>query len=673
LARALGIRDTASTRELLEEARANSPLLLWAGPQLPKARVLASSDDGEWVALKTDSGVEVWSANKHVPTREIRYSGDIQFAKFSPDGRIIAIAQGKNVVLWDISANTNLALRMLNAPFDVTSLGFSPDGQLVIVGCLNGDILIWDVGVDSPEPRLRLHGHRDRVTATAVSEHQRILISGSWDDTVKVWNLTDGTELKTLFGHEDSVLCVALNTRGDLIASAGWDDTIIIWDLESGRKLHALEGHKAAISAVAFSKDGNWIASGSEDRTVRLWDVTKGKHIMTLPGYGDDVTSISFVPSEGPGRLVSGTASGDIRIWDLSQIGQRDELTTLRGHSGAVTMFAFDPRKSQLISASVDHTIRIWDLENRNSIQLPPTQLNNVSAIEFSPDGHQFAWASREPAVHIWDMDAGTSKVLTAAESDQGIRYIAYSPDGKLLAAGSDDGRIRVWNVLQRTLLTDYLAHSQKIQGLEFSPNGELLASSSDDAGIKLWRVMDWTMVHELIGHRSGVYQIAFSPDGNFLLSTSDDKTARLWAVGSGKEVIEPIQHDSPVWTANFSPDGTMIATGSEDATVQIWDFVAGGRAPIIQNHRVLRVSAGPVWWLAFKQRADGLLLGLGGQDRTIHIVNLSLFESLSTTPEKLEEEAEFRSGLLARTRGNEPELAPMTPYEFTSRTAPPH
>jgi WD40 repeat protein len=170
------------------------------------------------------------------------------------------------------------------------------------------------------------------------------------------------------------------------------------------------------------------------------------------------------------------------------------------------------------------------------------------------------------------------------------------------------------------------------------------------------------------VGHRSGVYQISFSPDGRYILSTSDDKTARLWEVNSGKEVVN-IKHDSPVWTGDFSPDGNMIATGSDDSTIHIWKLAHEDGGPRLYNFAVLRIFDGPVWDLAFKQSAGGLLVAAGGVDRLIRVLNLSLFEKFSARPDVLEREAEERGGLTVQLNGSEPEIVPIPPNRSVPAT----
>jgi WD40 repeat protein len=394
-----------------------------------------------------------------------------------------------------------------------------------------------------------------------------------------------------------------------------------------------------------------------------LWDVDRGTNLAVLPTHQSDTVAVAFTRTAGHEALLTGEMAGTARIWDIDDIGQRDELITFHGHQGSVTMFGFDLSRSLVISASIDKTIRLWSLETRKNVGLFQGHQSNVAALRLSPDGRHVASASRDSTVRIWEIETGHVQILPHAANGETlyIRAIAYSPDGRLLVSGSEDGKIRIWDAASGKLVHAFLAHGERIMALAFSPNGRLLASSGDDtATIKLWRADDWTPTPGLVGHDSRVYQMTFSPDSRLLLSVSDDKTARLWDVESKKELLNPIKHDSPVWSADFSADGKMIATGCQDWTVHLWNLDSDGGTRNLSNHFVVRIADGPVWHVAFNRDPENPSLGIAGQDKTVRILDLRRLSILFAQPAQLETEADERSGLQVHSVDNEFSLVPM-------------
>ena len=148
-------------------------------------------------------------------------------------------------------------------------------------------------------------GHPEAVRSVAFSPNGKTLITGSRDNTVKLWDITSGRELKTLSGHSDSVLSVAFSPDGKTLGSGSSDKTVKLWDSASGREVITLlgrsstgtfylDGHSEAISSVTFSPDGKTLASGSFDRTIKLWDIRSGSVLRTLSGHPEYVTSVAF-------------------------------------------------------------------------------------------------------------------------------------------------------------------------------------------------------------------------------------------------------------------------------------------------------------------------------------------------------------------------------------------
>ena len=157
-----------------------------------------------------------------------------------------------------------------------------------------------------------LTGHTGGIRAVAVTPDETTIVSGSWDTTVKVWDLESGRELRTLAGHTGDVNSVAVSPDGKSIVSGSDDSTVKVWDLATGRELRTLASHTGSVRAVAIIPDGTTIVSGSEDTTVKVWDLATGRELRTFAGHTDDVTAVAVSPD---GRtVVSGSRDMTVKV-----------------------------------------------------------------------------------------------------------------------------------------------------------------------------------------------------------------------------------------------------------------------------------------------------------------------------------------------------------------------
>ncbi len=133
-------------------------------------------------------------------------------------------------------------------------------------------------------------GHGSEVSSVAFSPNGKTLASGSWDKTIKLWDIAAGKELKTFSGHSDQVYSVAFSPDGKTIASGSRDKTIKLWNIATGQELKTFSGHNYEVSSIAFSPDGKTVASGSWDKTIKLWDIAAGKEVKTFSGHGNEIS-----------------------------------------------------------------------------------------------------------------------------------------------------------------------------------------------------------------------------------------------------------------------------------------------------------------------------------------------------------------------------------------------
>jgi WD40 repeat protein len=283
-----------------------------------------------------------------------------------------------------------------------------------------------------------LSGHHYWVHTVTISPDGETIASGSWDKTIKIWDLKTGEQIYNLTGHTEAVYALAFSDDGELLASGSWDKTIKLWYWQNGTFVRSLIGHSDPVYTVAFSRKGQILASGSWDRTIKLWQPLTGEELFTLNGHTDVVYQISFNPD---GNLLA-SASGDtlIKIWHLDSC---QELMTLQGHRQAVYCLAWSRDGQILASGSWDKTIKLWDLTTGKEIATLNGHLDSINSLTFVTD-RILASGSSDRTIELWDLTNYTE--IESLTEDLGAVYsIAASSDGRYIAGASSSANIQIW------------------------------------------------------------------------------------------------------------------------------------------------------------------------------------------------------------------------------------
>jgi len=330
---------------------------------------------------------------------------------------------------------------------------------------------------------------------------------------------------------------------------AVWDDagsstSLRLLDISTGAVIQTLATHARAIHGVAFTADGRRVATASADTSVVVWDALEGK-----------------------------------------------ELTAFRGHDMAVGGVAFVDDDKSLVSCSVRFhrperrwigEVRFWDASSGEELALvDEVGAKPLVAMSRRPGGDQVAVASWDFCVFLIDV-AGRELALRLdiprADQENQVHSVAYSPDGKWVVAGAEDGTVAVWDVATGELVREIRDHTARVGVLAFDPSGTWLATGADDAVIWLYRVGADEPGVRLYGHDRALRSLAWTDDGNALWSQSLDGSRRSWSPPSGSPGNYTFLADRGIGAVEFSPDGSKLLTALFDGHLIVWNAMTGER-----------------------------------------------------------------------------------------------
>ena len=278
-----------------------------------------------------------------------------------------------------------------------------------------------------------LVGHKDTVNSATFSPDGTRIVTASMDNTARIWDAQTFREIGRLEGHTNSINTAAFSPDGRRIATASWDGTDRIWDAQTFREIGRLEEHVISVYSAAFSPDGRQIVTASTSFAARIWDAQAFLEIGRLEGHTDYVKSAAFSPDGR--RIVTAVMDKTARIWDAQTFR---EIGRLEGHTNWVNSALFSPDGKRIVTASEDKTARIWDAQTCRELG----QVRGFSYACYNPDGSMILTDGLE----LWD--AESFREVGRPEGD-GFSALsaAFSPDGRQIAAGYENGTVTVWEI----------------------------------------------------------------------------------------------------------------------------------------------------------------------------------------------------------------------------------
>ena len=451
----------------------------------------------------------------------------------------------------------------------VTSCAISPDSKRFVSGSGDNTLKLWDIETGICLTTLR--GHLDSVYSCAISPDNKRVVSGSGDMALKVWDIEKGDCLMTLEGHLDSVYSCAISPDNKLIVSGSRDNTLKVWDQESGACLRTLRGHIGWVSSCMISPDNKRVVSASGgENNIKVWDIETGTCLRTLKGHSSLVRSCAI--SSNNKYVVSGSRDKTLKVWDFES-GKC--LMTFEGHSGWVYSCAISSNNKYIVSGSGDSTLRVWDIETGTCLQTLTGHSDVVRSCVISPDNKYVVSGSRDSTLRVWDMKSSDSLITLKGHSSL-VNSCAISSNNEHIVSGSGDSTLKVWNVESGACLTVLEGHLDSVYSCAISPDNRHIVSGSVDKTLKVWNMKSGTCLRTLKGHSGSVYSCAISSNNEHIVSGSEDKTLKVWGLGKGNCLKTLTGHSEVVRSCVISPDNKYILSGSDDKTLKVWDIDSG-------------------------------------------------------------------------------------------------
>ncbi len=564
----------------------------------PEGRFLATGSQDNHArlfAVPDISGIPLWPS---VPHRQ--EGGNVWYRVFcSPplfvDGGRGLITYGGTGGLSRRAVATGAEVQALDTP-ELSAIERSPDGRYLAVSGFqsNSIVRLFDVSTGRPVgPDLI---HKNTVVSAVFSPDSRMLLTGSTDNTARLWAVPGGELLARPLDLHRPVNLVEFAPNGRALATQD-GELVRLWAFpEEGVPMVPLpldgDGSFAALSPDgAFTIPTGLTMSPPTLRSTRAYRVATGQPAGPPLRPGGVIVDAAFSP-DGQSVATLGACDGllaegqDVVVWDWASgrqgwraalppeprsLSYRRDGRRLAVLCGAGELLVFDP-------AGGSEVLR-WRAHDAE----PAHHWVNNGKVCFSPDGRSLLTWGMGNDLRVWEAETGQPRYPSISHRDK-CHDLQFSPDRRLMALASYDGSVRVREFATGTVLSELPKHPDSVYSASFSPDGRLLVTACRDRAVRVWDWRAGRLVCPPFEHAKEAVAATFAPDGRWVLSVCADKSARVWDCRTGKSVTPSLATKNRLWSVAVTPDGMHAIVGGDVDALVLLDL--GDLAPEDNAHQ---------------------------------------------------------------------------------------